>query len=313
MKIKYFFAVIFALALFPMFANALDKNYCDNNVYEDYYRRFAGKNLSPNLKWAMGERHDRGKYIKEMLAYCADPNRIWKCDHPRYGTDRDPKIEQGFGYEFRDMAAVNMPTFALLLNNKPLFEALITEGGYGYLLDNGIYKIAEDLFNDEFLTQAFQAVKEGQVGVLEYLIENYDANLLKLVGSIYRYHLAPQTPVDVKAYAKRWLEEYQRRGNYEKVECMVAVQKVIEDWYQKNAHKKKYIEEAERYNKILLEWAPKYKVKNEVPLEFVPMHLPDVFRLNIEQNYAQNIENQIDVLMEKIMQGFDLSNFGNKA
>ena len=302
MKIKYFFALIFALALLPIYANALDKNYCDNAVYKTYYDRFEGKNVTDDVKYVMGKRDNRGKYINETLAYCADPNLEDKCDWAMYGGDRH-------GY---DKALVNMPTFALLLNNIPLFEALINRGGYGYLLDNGVYKVAEDKFNDEFLTQALQAVKEGQVGVLEYLIANYHPNLLKLSGYIYRSPRLPHAPVDAKTLAQNSLDKYQNRGEYARVECMREVKRIIDNWYQENASKREYIEDAESYNKIVLEWAPRYVVENDLPGEFNPSL--NIFQLQgIEENFAQNIDKQIEILIENIMRDFDLSAFGNQA
>ena len=106
--IKYFFTLIFALTLLPVFTNALDKDYCDNVVYKSYYDRFGGKkNLTDDVKFVMGERNNRGKYIQETLDYCADPKLEDKCDWAKFGHDRH-------GY---DRALVNMPTFALLLNN----------------------------------------------------------------------------------------------------------------------------------------------------------------------------------------------------
>ena len=301
--IKYFFTLIFALTLLPVFTNALDKDYCDNVVYKSYYDRFGGKkNLTDDVKFVMGERNNRGKYIQETLDYCADPKLEDKCDWAKFGHDRH-------GY---DRALVNMPTFALLLNNKPLYEALINEGGYAYLIDNGVYMVQEEQFNEEFLTEAFQAVKEGQVGVLEYLIENYKPNLLKLSGYVYRSPYLPHEPVNVRELAKNSLEKYKERDDYARVECMLAIQKVIEDWYKKHEYEKEYVEDAKRYNEIVLKWAPIYRVENDMPFEFTPSL--DIFKLQgIEENFAQSIEKQIGILIENIMRDFDISAFGNPA
>ncbi len=302
MKIKYFFSLISVLVLLPVLANAIDKTYCDNIIYQEYYSRFNGKNITKDLKYVMGEKNNRGEYIKETLSYCADPNLERKCEWAFYGEDR-----QGV-----EKAIVNLPTFALLLNNVPLYEALITQGGYSYLIDNGVYKVEEDRFNGEFLTEALQAVKEGQVGILEYLLRKYDPNLLKLSGYIYRSPRLPHAPVDVKTLAQNSLDRYKKRGDNAKVACIEAVQTIIEDWYKENAHKSKYVKEAEKYNKVVLEWAPRYVVENEIPFEFTPSL--DIFKLKtVEDNFTQSIDNQINIIIEKIMRDFDFSAFGNQA
>ena len=66
MKIKCFFALIFAMALLPIFANALDKNYCDNNVYQSYYDRYNGKNVTDDVRFVMGNKYNRGVYINSI-------------------------------------------------------------------------------------------------------------------------------------------------------------------------------------------------------------------------------------------------------
>ena len=172
--------------------------------------------------------------------------------------------------------------------------------------------VQEEQFNEEFLTEAFQAVKEGQVGVLEYLIENYKPNLLKLSGYVYRSPYLPHEPVNVRELAKNSLEKYKERDDYARVECMLAIQKVIEDWYKKHEYEKEYVEDAKRYNEIVLKWAPIYRVENDMPFEFTPSL--DIFKLQgIEENFAQSIEKQIGILIENIMRDFDISAFGNPA
>lgn len=299
MKIKCLLVCALILGLFPVYTNALDKNFCDNAVYEEYYEKFNGRSITDDLVYAMGERNNRGKYINQMLAYCADPNLQRKCEYSKFGGERN-----------RDRAMVNLPTFALLINNVPLFEALIHRGGYGYLIDNGVYKVEDDEFNEEFLTPALQAVREGQVGILEYLIRNYDPNLLKLSGYIHRDPKKAQRPVDAKTLAADSRKKFEKRGNYARVECMLAVERIVDNWYKENAYKEKYKNDAEIYNKIVLEWAPKYVADNDIPFEFAPSL--DLFKLqNIEQNFTQNIDKKIDNLIEKIMRDFDLSTIGN--
>ena len=308
MKIKYFFALIFAIILLPVFVYALDENYCDNAVYEEYYQKYNGKPISYNLKYALGIKGNRGIYKHELLDYCAKTTKGGACNTPFYGQGR----------AVGDRVVVNMPTFLILINNRVLFDALVTEGGYGYLIDNGIYEIEKDRGNDEYLTPALLAVREGQVGTLKYLIDKYQVNLFKLSGNLYRSPRKPKdAPRDVKRLMEISMERYKEQGNYAKIECMLAVQKVVDQWLKKNANNKKYLDDAERYNKIVKEWVPKNIVADVAPFEFVPGYSPslELFKLQsiVEESFAQNIEKQIDALMEKIMRDFDISALGNPA
>ena len=295
---------MFAIVLLPISASALDENYCDNAVYYEYYNKFNGQTISPDLIYAMGTREKRGIYKKEMLNYCATTTGYKACDRRFYGRDRD-------GSDRLDM---NMPSFLILINNRALFDALVKEGGYGYLIDNGIYDIENKGGNDEYLTPALLAVREGQVGTLKYLINKYNVNLLKLSGYLYKNPRKPKdAPRNAKKLAEMSLERFRKEGNYAKVECMLAVQRVVDQWFRDNANNKEYLDDAERYNKIIKEWAPKNMISdNDIPFEFTPSL--DIFKLqNIQENYTQNIDAKIDALIEKIMRDFDLSAFGNQA
>lgn len=303
MKIKYLFALILSLALLPAGVYALDENYCDNAVYNDYYARFNGKSITNDLQYAMGTRQNRAIYKNEMLRFCAETTGARACNKAFFGSDR----------EFGDRVMVNMPAFLILINNRVLFEALVTEGGYGYLIDNGIYDIEHDHGNGDYLTPALLAVREGQIGTLRYLVNKYHVNLFKLSGYVYR---SPRKPKDTPRNAKRLVEvslqRFQEKGDYAKVECMLAVQRFVDRWFEENANNQEYLQDAERYNAIINEWAPRNMIQNDIPFEFIPSL--DLFRLQgVEENVAQTIEKQIDTLIEKIMRDFDLSAFGNQA
>ncbi|MCR5504029.1 MAG: hypothetical protein K6E94_00385, partial [Elusimicrobiaceae bacterium] len=102
------------------------------------------------------------------------------------------------------------------------------------------------------------------------------------------------------------------KGGYEKrIECIQKTKPIVEKWLRENGKKEEYVKEAEEYNKKLLQWAPKYKGQNDTPKQFIPVF--DLFRLEVEENFAQNIDAKIDIIIDKIMHGFDASALGNKA
>ena len=281
----------------------IDDFTCDN---APYVYLIAKKNYNAEREYLFGLPDNRGIYKEEAVDYCRKDIR--PCDRGT-GEFRDVFFEDNWW----ETVAINYPTFALLLNNKEVFEYLTTVGGYGELIDNGLYKVEKEWNNSEFMTQAHLAIRFGQVGILKYLIKKYDVNLLKKWG--YIYILGKDTPKENKDsldMANMYIEHWKKINNYQLVQCTKQAKKVVEKWYAENANKPKYKDAAEKYNKILDYWAHKYKAANDTPI-FTPVNSFDMLRLKIEDNYAQNIEKQIDNLIEKIMRGFDLSGFGNKA
>lgn len=303
MKIKHLIILALTGVILPIWVNAeVTKEYCDNAIYEEYYEEVQN---SPAHDYyydlILGERYNRGKYKDKMIEFC---DKHAECRIPAFGDSRYSRTS-------------NMVAFALIVNNKPIFEALIHEGGLGFLADDGIYGIEESgrkFLSYEFETPAIKLALNGQMGVLEYLINNKDVkpNLLKLSGYIHYSKKRPQEPMGIIERMDYQIETLKTKSGYEKrIECIQKTKPIVEKWLRENGNKEEYVKEAKEYNEKLLKWAPKYKGQNDTPKQFIPVF--DLFRLEVEENFAQNIDSQIDVIINNIMRGFNVSTLGNKA
>jgi len=303
-KIKQTIILIFTAMVLPMVvsAAAIDQDYCDNIIYDYFSELFYGKIISSYHKYSLGEKHNRTIYKTQLLDYC----KQYRCDYGAYDVSPDP-----VGYRLK----ANMVTLLFAFNNIQMFELLIAnQGKFRDLVDTGMYLAEKYKHNEELFTPTSYAVIYGQYGVLKYLIDNYDVNLLKLSGTAHLDKKERQEPWTYKQWADYAVKKFQESGEKKRELCALEVKKIIDDWYEKNAKNEKYIKDAETYNKKVRELSVilEYQMKNDIPI-FTPVNSFDMLRLNIEENYAQNIDKQIDNLMQKIMNIFDLSNFGNKA
>ena len=305
MKIKHLIILALTGVILPIWANAeVTKEYCDNAIYEEYYEAVQDTPAHDDYyDYILGERYNRGKYKKEIIRFCTEISST-RCSSSIYGDSRYSRKS-------------NMVAFALILNNKPIFEALIHEGGLSALADDGIYEIEESgskFLSYEFETPAIKLALHGQMGILEYLINNKDVkpNLLKLSGVIHYSKNKPQEPMGIIERIDNQIEILKAKGGYEKrIECIQKTKPIVEKWLRENGNKEEYVKEAKEYNEKLLKWAPKYKGQNDTPKQFIPVF--DLFRLEVEENFAQNIDSQIDVIINNIMRGFNISTLGNKA
>ena len=302
-----------ALPMFSITAYGISDEECDNIPYEYFITHSTKIEKNPQLKYLVGERNNRGKYKQEAIAYC----RERYCE---YSLD----WENFFGnIPLEDAVAVNYPTFALFLNNKEIFEALVKYGDFGFLLDDGIYGAELNYMNSYFETPALLAVRYSQVGILKYLLENYDINLYRLSGYVYKSPSKPQEVFDAYGVNDFAMEYWKKRNIPEGVECAKKTKKVLDKYFKEHKKDAETYKEAVRiYNAQVKYWAEFYRVNalNNSPLR------PEIlnFMQPEEENYAQdNTEDVIDtkaindlkinLLMQKIMRGFDLSVFGNKA
>ena len=258
------------------------------------------------MKYLVGEGDDRTIYNQRAIQYCVTREDRY-CAYSIFPL-----------YYFNKLTIVNYPSAALAVNNKELFEALIKE--YPFLLDNAVIDYEHYHSNGYFCTPALYMIKNSQYGVLKYLIEKYDPNLLRNSGYIYRDPAKPQKQVNGLELAQQTLKWWEEKGDKYGIKCAQKTLEVVQDWYKKHAKDKKYNnKELREYNRELNRIAnlDEQKAENLLPVNYEgrPLLTPDM-----EENYAeiQEIEKQINevelqIMIDKIMGGFDLSAFGNKA
>ncbi|MBO4707577.1 MAG: hypothetical protein J5594_03340 [Elusimicrobiaceae bacterium] len=304
-KIKCIISLLLLISVLPIglaarASNDLEKE-CDNLIYEATYNRYYGRTI-PNeeIPYMLGEPDKpNGKTIYKYKVFhmC----NVINCESASFGGFKINNDEATNRY--------NMPTFALFLNNIEMFEELLKEfPNLRYLVDSAISK--KKSYNGEFLTPALNAIAEGQYGILKYLIKKYDVNLLKEGGNIHVI-IGYDHIIDAKKFAEDAVNKWKNAGNTKRLRCAQETKKVVEEWYAKHEHESKYVNEKIKYNEEIKKLAKEHPVVQIMPFEFTPSL--DLFKpQNIEQNFAQNIDKQIDILIEKIMHDFDLSTFGNQ-
>ena len=309
---RYKIIVVFLLMALPLFVQAedIDKFVCDNAPYEYFVEHLSdwdkGEGKRKENLYLLGTKDNRAIYKQEAFKFC---------EEFKYCTYR-LKGHYYFGYELEDYVALNYPTFALFLNNKELFEAFINRDEFRFLLDNGLAQAETHYENSHFYTQALLAVRYSQVGILEYLIENYDVNLLKLSGYLYdkEYTNVPTENADVKEQLRRAKEYWAGKKDERGLKCAEMTEKVVNKWLKEHANEERYIKEAQQYNERLKYWSDKHRLIENLDNddEDRPVNL-----FETKENYTLQIDNkidnlQIDILIQKIMRGLDLSIFGNK-
>ena len=321
MKIKCLLLSLVVI-LIPATGMATDEKslemYCDDIRYDIAFNAHHDRvNNSIYLDYILGEKGNRGKYKYNMLADVCDAKEF-DCSKSQFG-----RVLIGLNGE-RSLR-LNMVAYALDFNNIEVFETLIlNKPELKYLIDSALYKGENKIWcNEEFMTPALIAIEEGQVGVLKYLIKNYNVNLLKRGG--YMYRRAPDyIPLRGKGIAEKALDKWTNKTpDKKRKECAEAVLKVVEEWYRKNENDKKMNDEADKYNKDFLEVVSqtRYMIDNIDTIKFTPYL--DIFKLQsiekenftdidgqINSSFAR-IDKQIDILVNKIMRDFDFSAFGN--
>lgn len=312
MKLKYLLPLLIFM-LIPVAGTATNEKdlevYCDDMFYNQAYD--AWHSLPDNayqLRYMLGDRDNRGKYKYKMLDFC---ERMGDCAEARYG-------EVLIAGTDKRTTRLNMVAFALEFNNREVFETLVLNmPELRYLIDSGLYDGEDKIWsNNKFLTPALNAIKNGQVGVLKYLIKEYNVNLFKWGGYMYR-RVPDYPPQNGKSMAEKAVNKWANKTpDANRLKCAEAVLKVVDDWYAKNINNRQLKAEAEEYNMALYKVASQkeYMIENITPLQFTPVTPLDLFKLQgIEEGFAINIDKKIDAIIEKIMRDFDLSAFGNQA
>lgn len=309
MKIKYLFPFLIAM-LMPVVGMAMDESslesFCDNVIYNRVYYIFHHRDKSELLKIMLGDMNNKGKYKYQIVNYCS----VNDCSLAQFGEVQLEDDER--------TSRLNMVALALEFNNREVFETLISnKPELRYLIDSGLYAGEKKIWsNNEFLTPALNAIKNGQLGVLKYLIKNHNVNLLKKGGYMYR-RVRDYPPQNAQSMAKKAVNKWTNQTpDTDRLKCAEAVQKVVEEWYAKNSDNAALNSEAEEYNNALYAIASQedFRIENITPFEFEPIAPLDLFRVKaLEENFAINIDKKIDAMIEKIMRDFDLSAFGNQA
>lgn len=308
MKIGNIFSALLIMLL-PFFVFAGEskdlEKFCDNIIFNEAYKLYHGSEYNSRaFTYALGDQDKRGKYKYDLLELCENAD----CGKAQFGKIRI--------FDRRSLE-LNMPSFLLYFNNIEIFELLLlNRPEMKNLMDDGMYP---DITwcNGEFITPALNAVKEGQLGILKYLVNNYNANLFKKAGYIYHNKSKPQEPLDAKTIAANAVEKW--ANNPDRLKCAIAVQDYVNQWYTENENNQVLNSEAAEYNNRVFQFAsdPIYIMENITPIEFQMLEFTpslDIFKpQKIEDNLTQNIEKQIDALIERIMHDFDLSAFGNQA
>ena len=310
MKTKYILPLLMVV-LMPIMGMATDEKslerFCDNIIYNEAYEAHHYKpDNAYHLRYILGDRDNKGKYKYKVLDFCGERD----CARAEFG-----EVLLGNERTLR----LNMVAYALEFNNIEVFETLIlNKPELKYLIDSAIYAGTDKIWcNAEFLTPALNAIKNGQLGVLRYLIKNYDVNLFKRGG--YMYRRVPDYPLqEGKVIAEKAVNRWTNKTPHaDRLKCAEAVQKVVEEWYRKNENNQTLHREADEYSKELYKIASQkeYMIENISPFQFTPATAPlDLFKLQgIEEGFTLNINQKIDAIIEKIMRDFDLSTFGNQA
>ena len=282
----------------------LDK-FCDNIIFNEMYNQYYGlDDNSYAFDYVLGEKNDRAKYKYEVLKICDEKNA---CEWALFGG------KKVFG---KRSILLNMPSYLLYFNNIEVFELLLkNHPEYETFVDDGTYPDIT-YCNEEFTTPALNAIKEGQLGVLKYLVKNYNANLFKTAGYVYTRKNMPKEPLKGNIIAENAVKKW--ANNPDRLKCAKAVKEYVDQWYEDNKNNQKLNKEADEYNAKLYEFAsnPKYIMENITPFELTPLKLTpslDLFKLDLKEGYAQTIEKRIDAMIEKLMRDFDFSVFGNPA
>lgn len=313
MQIKRILSILLIMLL-PIGIMARDskdfERACDAIVFNEAYEKFHDVVKPKSFTYVLGEKDNRLKYKDELLKFCNEN----KCDRAKFA---------GMTIFEKRALDLNMPSFLLYLNNIKLLEILLSEHPeMKVLMDDGTYP---DITwcNGEFITPALNAVKEGQIGILKYLVDKYNVNLFKIAGYKYYNKNKPQHPLTVVEIADeaiaRWRYE---TPNSARLECAVKMKEYVEEW--KNSHK--YMEaQAKDYNNKVENFAstPKYIMSDIIQFEFIPVNTLDLFRLqNMEGNYSQSfkqqyVEKRVSALIEKVMHNLELefnsADFGNQV
>lgn len=305
MKIRYILYVLL-IVLLPVAGMATNEKdletLCDNYVFNDIYTTYHNdSNLSLVFKYILGTKERRGMYKNDLIEICK--NNV-PCEESYYGgvkvfDEKSPEL--------------NVLSFAIYLNNKEIFDAMIEAfPNMRYLIDNALYMEQIELSNQDFMTPAALLIENGMIGTLKYLTTKYkdEVNLRKISGRIH-YNPRKPKPMDNLRRAEKMVEKWKAAGNEGRLSCANKVLEFVQKWYDEHADSRT-IEEAKKYSDTLLKLAEENKIADITSFEFAPSL--DIFKLQgIEQNFTQNIDRQIDVIIEKIMRDFDLSAFGNHA
>ncbi len=305
MKIKYLLPILL-VALLPIKSMATDEKsleYCDNRIYDTVFSRFGHRDdNATTLTYMLGTREDKSKFKFEVLEFCEQ----YDCAVARNSS----RILVGDEYS----VSLNMVALPFMFNNKEISETLIlNKPELTFLTDSGIYPEKPRFSNGEYMTPALNAIREGQPGILKYLISKYNVNLRKKAGYIY-YGVSPdKSQLDGLRIAEKALEKWKNETpDRSRARCAEEVLSIVRDWYDRTEHNQEIINDAKAYNDKLYEIASNNIVENIIPFEFVPSL--DLFKIqNIEENFAINIDKKIDALIEKIMRDFDFSSIGNQA
>ncbi len=308
MKIKHILPA-FLIMLLPVGIMATDNKdlemFCDNIIFNEMYNLYYGLDTnSYAFEYALGEKNNRGKYKYDVLEICDEKNA---CERALFGG------KKVFGER---SLLLNMPSYLLYFNNIEVFELLLkNHPEYKDFIDDGTYPDIT-YCNEEFTTPALNAVKEGQLGIVKYLVENYDVNLFKTAGYVYYNKNKPQRPLTVEEIADnavtKWRDE---TPNADRLKCAVAMQKYVKQWQESHKDMKA---KAKAYNEKAYKFAsdPEYIMENITPFEFTPPQFTpslNLFKLDLKEEYAQTIEKRIDTMIKKLMRDFDFSAFGNQA
>ena len=296
------------------------QNICDNEIWNEeheVYDILTGIDINElsdmekefiedYMKYLIGEKYDRTLYNSKAVNYCV--NREYRyCEWGVFPL-----------YYFDKRILVNYPSAALAVNNKPLFERLIDI--YPFLLDNAVVDYENWHSNGYFYTPALYMISTGQYGVLKYLIDKYEVNLLKNSGYIYRDKTKPQRQINALELAQRSLDEWTQKGNEYGIMCAQKTLKVVQDWFEANRNNPKYNNQGLRdYNRELSRIAnlENQKAENNIPADYEGKPL---FFLDMEEKYAElnNIERQVNnmeiqIMIDKLMRDIDFSFLGNQA
>ncbi len=305
MKIKHILSILL-FVLLPIAGMATDEKdaekLCDNYIFNDIYATYYNSPHNARIfNYVLGTKEKRGIYKNEIVKMCKEEGE--PCDRSYYGG------VQVFGEESPHL---NILAFAIYLNNMEVFDTVVKENpNMRYLIDSAFYMKQIPLSNQEFMTPASILIENGMIGTLKDLTTKYkEVNLRKMSGRIH-YNPRRPKPMDNLLRAKTAVEKWKNEGNEERLSCSKKVLEFVQNWYDEH-NDKKTIEEATKYNVVLLDIAERNKIVDITPFEFTPSL--DIFKIQkIEDNFAQNIDSKIDVIIEKIMRDFDLSAFGNQA
>ena len=313
MKIKNILFMLLIMLL-PIVSIATDNrdeaSICADIIYDEVFPAcYHSRTNSPVTNYILGVEGQKGIYKQDIVNLCNKKN---DCDQAEYGKLR---IDV-----YNENRSLNMIALSTYMNNFEVVRALFADKPeMKPLIDTGLYAPEPKKSNNRFYTPALLAVELGQLGVLKKLDKEYHVNLFKEGGWIDKFadekdQVLRGAQRIAKSSVKRWKRKIEltddpyTKEKYQKMlNCAKLTQEYVDQWFEDHKNDQAKLKEAREYNAKLQAIASMKEnmVQTVEPFEFVPENYFIPLRLNIDDSYAQYIQDKIESLINNIMQNLE--------